>query len=245
MIPIHFRSRLKKGGNMTETEIEAFKEGYYFLYSEEETEPCLVRVYTSTDFGYKGIGFNVHDGAGFMPFWDLKEGSKLIPAIMTPDLPYVDKNTSTLSFGKCILLVDSKTGLVVFNDVSVKLETDFSYEMRHGEQNTILGREKLICHDTVVRGSFNGKSSEGTKIDYYPNKENKEMQSVKSDKQWQKESDARTLAEAERIKSDKTRHTGAKQAARTMAKEHEQETKHLSKIAGSAKQTTKSAPKKK
>ena len=71
------------------------------------------------------------------------------------------------------------------------------------------------------------------------------MSGIKSEKQWQKESDARTLAEAERIRSDKSRLSGAKQAAKQMAKESKQETDRLSKIAGSSRTATRSTSKKK
>ena len=61
--------------------------------------------------------------------------------------------------------------------------------------------------------------------------EEKMSNTIKSDAQWQKESDARTLAEAERIKSDPTRMKGATSAAKKMVTEQQKEVKHLEKIA--------------
>lgn len=58
--------------------------------------------------------------------------------------------------------------------------------------------------------------------------------------QWQKESDAHTLADAELIKSDPKRHAGAKQAATKLAAERKQTADSLTKV---AKQTVKSTPK--
>lgn len=61
------------------------------------------------------------------------------------------------------------------------------------------------------------------------------------EKQWQRESDARTLAEAETIKKTPTRLKGAKAAANKMAKAKEVEAKSLKKVAGRAPRKTPSA----
>lgn len=63
------------------------------------------------------------------------------------------------------------------------------------------------------------------------------MSTLKTDKQYQKEYDAQTLAEAEKIKSDKVRYAGAKQAAKTMVNEKKKETAALTKVAGTDKTT--------
>jgi hypothetical protein len=57
------------------------------------------------------------------------------------------------------------------------------------------------------------------------------MQKVSNDaKQWQRESDARTLAEAETIKSDPKRFGGAKKEAVKLQGEHQKQAQALSKI---------------
>ena len=61
------------------------------------------------------------------------------------------------------------------------------------------------------------------------------------EQKWQRESDARTLAEAETIKKTPGRLKGAKSEAKTMAKRAETDAKSLKKV---AKTTKKSAPKK-
>ena len=68
------------------------------------------------------------------------------------------------------------------------------------------------------------------------------MSQVKSDQQWQKESDAHTLAEAERIKADPARMKGAKTAAKKMVTEKQKEVHHMAKVAG--KQPAKTTKKK-
>ena len=64
------------------------------------------------------------------------------------------------------------------------------------------------------------------------------------DKQWQRESDARTLAEAEEIKSNSSRMKGAKAEASKMAKEQEKKVKTLKKVSKAlATSAKKAAPK--
>jgi hypothetical protein len=60
-----------------------------------------------------------------------------------------------------------------------------------------------------------------------------------ADAKWQKESDARTLVEAETIKADKSRLSGAQKAAKAMVAEKQKEAASLSKVA--AKKTVSSA----
>ena len=52
-----------------------------------------------------------------------------------------------------------------------------------------------------------------------------------SDKEWKQRDDARTLAEAEKIKTDPARSKGAQVAAKKMLKEQQQETSAIAKIA--------------
>lgn len=61
-----------------------------------------------------------------------------------------------------------------------------------------------------------------------------------SEEKWQRESDARTLSEAKQIVADKKRHTGAKKAAKSLAKKASEEAAAMSLVA--KKKTT---PKKK
>ena len=49
--------------------------GYYYLISEEEL-PTLVRFYKNPDTDQYGFGFNIADGGGFLPEYDLKESTK-------------------------------------------------------------------------------------------------------------------------------------------------------------------------
>lgn len=62
---------------------------------------------------------------------------------------------------------------------------------------------------------------------------------MKTEKQWQAESDARTLAEAERIKSESSRLKNAQTAAKRMVNDQQKELQSLSKVA----QTKSSSPK--
>lgn len=52
------------------------------------------------------------------------------------------------------------------------------------------------------------------------------------ERRWRAEDDARTLAEAERIKEDAARMTAAKEAAKRMADEEMERTKAMRKVAG-------------
>jgi len=69
----------------------------------------------------------------------------------------------------------------------------------------------------------------------------KVLSMIEQDKQWQKEYDARTLADAEEIRSNASRLKGAKQAAKSMAKETAAKAKAMEKIAQTPK--AKVAPK--
>ncbi len=51
------------------------------------------------------------------------------------------------------------------------------------------------------------------------------------DRKWKAENDARTLADAEAIKIDRSRMTAARQAARRMAKEEQERATAMKKIA--------------
>lgn len=62
----------------------------------------------------------------------------------------------------------------------------------------------------------------------------------KQEREWQQESDAHTLAEAEVVKKDPARLKGAKTAAVKMAKEQQARADALSKVSGIKKDTPKS-----
>jgi hypothetical protein len=59
------------------------------------------------------------------------------------------------------------------------------------------------------------------------------MRNIKTEKQWQAESDARTLAEAERIKSETSRFKSAQMAAKKMVSDQQKDLQSLSKVAQS------------
>jgi len=64
------------------------------------------------------------------------------------------------------------------------------------------------------------------------------------EKKWQRESDAHTLAQAEEIKSDKGRLTGAKKEAKVMVKQTNKRAAAMKKVAGTKASTSKPVPKK-
>ncbi len=65
---------------------------------------------------------------------------------------------------------------------------------------------------------------------------------MNDEKKWQREDDARTLAQAEEIKADQSRLDGARSEAAEMAKEQDNRTKALRRVAGNAKPTKNSKP---
>jgi len=64
------------------------------------------------------------------------------------------------------------------------------------------------------------------------------------DKQWQREDDARTLARAEEIIANKSRHTGAIKEAKKMVKDEEKRAAAMKKVASKKKVVKKRAVKK-
>jgi hypothetical protein len=67
-------------------EIGMRKEGYYWLLREGES-PCLVYYYKNTDTGEMGYGFNIVDGAGFLPEKDLTADTVVVKAKVIVDEP--------------------------------------------------------------------------------------------------------------------------------------------------------------
>lgn len=57
------------------------------------------------------------------------------------------------------------------------------------------------------------------------------MPHIGDDKQWEIENDARTLAEAEAIKASRSRLSGARRAAKALAKEEQVKATALKKVA--------------
>lgn len=68
------------------------------------------------------------------------------------------------------------------------------------------------------------------------------MKMTAQDREWQRESDARTLAEAEQIKSDKGRLRGATTEAKKMVKRDEERAKAMKKVAKKAPTNRRKAP---
>jgi hypothetical protein len=64
---------------------ENLEDGFYNVYSEKEKKPTLVHLYYSSDAQCKGLGFNTHDGGGFLPLSDLTKDTDLVPVIITED----------------------------------------------------------------------------------------------------------------------------------------------------------------
>lgn len=64
------------------------------------------------------------------------------------------------------------------------------------------------------------------------------MARISENKKWEQESDAHTLAEAEKIKGDKSRLSGAKTAAKRMANEQQKHADAMAKVAKSGRTTT-------
>lgn len=55
------------------------KEGFYYLYSPDESEPTLVHGYKCSDLGDKFVfGFNTHDGGGLVLESDLVAETRVV-----------------------------------------------------------------------------------------------------------------------------------------------------------------------
>lgn len=60
-------------------------DGTYLLTTSEKSidiyaqEECVVELYTNPDNSERGLGFNIRDGGGFVPLFDLKSTSTLTP----------------------------------------------------------------------------------------------------------------------------------------------------------------------
>lgn len=59
---------------------QSLPDGFYLLQKEGDTEVCIVKLYTPIEPSYRGIGFGVWDGGGFMPISEFDEDSFLVPA---------------------------------------------------------------------------------------------------------------------------------------------------------------------
>ncbi len=51
-----------------------FREGYYKMFSPTEKESVLVDYYFCDDKQCWGFGFNIRNGGGFLPEWDIEAG---------------------------------------------------------------------------------------------------------------------------------------------------------------------------
>ena len=57
-----------------------YAEGYYYIFSPNESEPVLAHGYHCTDLdGEFVFGFNTHDGGGLLKLSDLSETSSVVP----------------------------------------------------------------------------------------------------------------------------------------------------------------------
>jgi hypothetical protein len=64
--------------------IDGKPDGFYLICkADDETEWCLVYLYSHEDFDCRHIAFSPIDGGVLMPIWDLTEDSILIPAHIT------------------------------------------------------------------------------------------------------------------------------------------------------------------
>lgn len=78
-------------------------DGTYHLTSSEHSDDvyahdsCVVELYTNPDSGQRGLGFNIRDGGGFMPLYDLKDTSTLTP--MMTRTPFVQVSEMNTAFG--------------------------------------------------------------------------------------------------------------------------------------------------
>lgn len=59
---------------------------HYWLKGPDE-ESVLVYYYNNQDAGCFGFGFNIADGGGFLPLWDLRDSSSIEGPIKLPALP--------------------------------------------------------------------------------------------------------------------------------------------------------------
>ena len=148
--------------SMTETELAAFKEGYYFLYSKDQSDPVLVDVYLSPSFGYKVISFNSRDGGGVSPLSDLAKDSFLIPVKVESILLNVQSSMDGFECGKVDISVATKIGTVELKNVNTKI--NFTHEYGESVDDSVKGMltNKQICKDTIITGTFSGKVSEGS-----------------------------------------------------------------------------------
>lgn len=68
------------------------KEGFYYLSTIQNKEPCLVQVYRCADMGGDlAIGFNGHDGGGVIPLADLLPVSEFTPVLIEADSTHNQK----------------------------------------------------------------------------------------------------------------------------------------------------------
>ena len=62
-----------------------YADGFYYLYTPVEPEPVLVRHYYSSDMQCNVFGFNVHDGGGILPVWDLTDETTVVPVTINEE----------------------------------------------------------------------------------------------------------------------------------------------------------------
>lgn len=65
------------------TRFDELPDGFYHL-SNPGGETCLVRIYTPSEPPYRGVGFGIWDGGGFIPLQDIRPDSTFTPVSITP-----------------------------------------------------------------------------------------------------------------------------------------------------------------
>lgn len=109
------------------------KEGFYFLHHPTEKQPVLVYGYYCKDAGNKfGFGFNIHDGAGFLPFEDLSGEETIIPAMVESPVAVFEITDTDL-----LVLLESMLNRFEMMEQG-KEETREHFENRQANNNSLI-----------------------------------------------------------------------------------------------------------
>lgn len=67
---------------------EVCEHRYYIIVNIDTNEHCVVFAYRNPDLNNElGFGFNTADGGSFLPLWDLRAGSLVVPITILLDVP--------------------------------------------------------------------------------------------------------------------------------------------------------------
>lgn len=61
--------------------VDKFSDGFYIMRKPDNSEPCLVKLYTPIVPPVRGFGFGVWDGGAFVFASDINDDTVLIPVI--------------------------------------------------------------------------------------------------------------------------------------------------------------------